>query len=133
MAKKDQIKQRPLAAETELPPGVKLLRILKGHVERVISLAFDPQSDTLASGSFDRSVRLWAGDTGKLLRTLKGHQGAVVSVAFNPQGQTLASGGEDHTVRFWDSRNGNLLSAVDAHHDIVWSLSFDPQILRLER
>jgi WD40 repeat protein len=43
----------------ELPPGVKLLRTLKGHQDAVTSVAFDPQGLTLASGSGDGMVKLW--------------------------------------------------------------------------
>ena len=76
----------------ELPPGVKLLRTLKGHQARVFSVAFDPQGGALASGGGDGRVKLWEARSGKLLRTLEGHQGYVVSVAFSPEGGTLASG-----------------------------------------
>ncbi len=55
-------------------------------------MAFDPQGGTLASGSDDKTVKLWEARSGKLLRTLEGHQSRVTSVAFDPQGGTLASG-----------------------------------------
>jgi WD40 repeat protein len=40
----------------------------------------------LASGSKDKTVKLWEAQSGKLLLTLEGHQNAVYSVAFDPQG-----------------------------------------------
>src|SRR3982750_1348200 len=83
----------------ELPPGVKLLRTLEGHHGPVSSVAFDPQGETLASGSRDNTVKLWEARSGKLLRTLEGHQDYVWSVAFDPQGGTLASGSGDSTVK----------------------------------
>ena len=75
----------------ELPPGVKLLRTLKGHQGVVRSVAFDLQGDTLASGSDDETVQLWGARSGKLLRTLEGHQSLVYSVAFNPLGGCLVT------------------------------------------
>ena len=39
-----------------------------------MSVAFDPQGETLASGSDDNTVKLWEARSGKLLRTLEGHQ-----------------------------------------------------------
>ena len=62
------------AAAPPLPPGVKLLRTLEGHQDVVMSVAFDPQGETLASGSADKTVKLWEARSGKLLRTLEGHQ-----------------------------------------------------------
>ena len=78
MAKKKHQEQgqRTGAEErTELPPGVKLLRTLEGHQEQIWSVAFDPQGETLASGSDDNTVKLWEARSGKLLRTLEGHKG----------------------------------------------------------
>ena len=71
MAKKTTKKRRPqanLKVPTELPPGVKLLHRLVGHKGPVMSLAFDPQGEILASGSADGMVKLWdlgSGEEGK--------------------------------------------------------------------
>src|SRR5947207_1054082 len=89
------------AAAPPLPPGVKLLRTLEGHQGPVMSVAFEPQGGTLASGSYDCSAKLWDVQSGKLLRTLEGHRHAVTTVAFGRQGETLASGGHDNTVTLW--------------------------------
>ncbi len=68
----------------ELPPGVKLLRTLEGHQDVVRSVAFDPQGETLASGSADKRVKLWQVRSGKLLRVIEGHQNLVLRVGFDP-------------------------------------------------
>ena len=70
------------ATGQELPPGVKLLRTLAGHKGAVFGVAFDPQGGMLASGSDDKTVKLWQARSGQLLRTLEGHNGTVVSVVF---------------------------------------------------
>src|SRR5436309_15735505 len=49
------------------------LAVLSGHREAVTSLAFSPDGKTLASGSYDRTVRLWGIPSGRALRVLKGH------------------------------------------------------------
>jgi WD domain, G-beta repeat len=57
----------------------------------------------LASGSHDKTVKLWEAATGKLLSTLQGHSAAVRSVAWSPEGKTLASGSRDQTVKLWEA------------------------------
>ena len=54
----------------------------------------------LASGSSDRTVRLWDAQTGKHKATLTGHPGTVYSVAFSPDGTTLASAEVITTKRY---------------------------------
>ena len=58
---------------------------------------------TIASGSYDKTVRLWEADTGDLIHTLIGHTSSVNSVAFSPDGRTIVSGGSDKTVRLWEA------------------------------
>ena len=85
-----------------------------------MSVAFDPQGGTLASGSDDNTVKLWEARSGKLLRTLEGHQSSVCSVAFDPQGGTLASGSDDNTVKLWEARSGKLLRTLEGHQSTVY-------------
>jgi GTPase SAR1 family protein len=110
----------------ELPPGVKLLRILEGHAGIVYSIAFDPTGRILASGSGDATVKLWEVASGKLLRTLKRHEGAVCSVAFDPVGRMLVSGSGDDTVKLWEVATGQLLHTLKGHKNPVYSVAFDP-------
>lgn len=130
MAKKNATTRRSQAdgsAHTELPPGVKLLRTLKGHKDTVLSLAFDPQGDKLATGGEDRVVKLWEIPSGKLLRTLKGHLHVVGGVAFSSQGETLVSSSDDGTLKFWEAHSGKLLNTIHAHDDLVMALRVDQQ------
>ncbi len=80
-------------------------------------MAFDPTGQTLASGSGDKTVKLWEPASGKLLRTLEGHTETVCSVAFDPTGQTLASGSDDNTVKLWEPASGKLLRTLEGHTD----------------
>jgi WD40 repeat protein len=80
----------------------KLRITLKGHTAFVWSLAFSPDGKTLASGSADKTIKLWDVAMGKEQATLMGHTEPLLSVAFSPDGKTLASGSDDRTIKLGD-------------------------------
>jgi hypothetical protein len=75
---------------------------LRGDDNRVTSLAFSPDGKTLASGSYDKTIRLWDTSTWRAIgEPLRGHDDSVTSIAFSPDGKTLVSGSYDEMIRLW--------------------------------
>ena len=102
--------------------------VLLGHTARVWSVAFNPKKEMLASGSDDRTIRLWdLSQTKEKPKVLKGHNFWVGSVAFSPDGQQLASGSYDKTIRLWDLNHLNEEPIVlRGHEQSVTSVAFYP-------
>ena len=96
---------------------------LEGHGAPVRSLAFSPDSKTLATGSDDKTVKLWDVNTRQELATL-GHANSVNSVAFSPDSKTLATGRDDNTLKLWDVNARQDLATLKGHTQAVLSVAF---------
>ena len=66
----------------------------------------------MASGSDDRTIRLWDVATGTEKQTLTGHTAQVTALAFSPDGKFLVSGSEDLRVKIWDIAGGKEVRTI---------------------
>src|SRR5437660_300733 len=78
----------------------------KGHTSSVRAVAFSPDGKTLASGSTDKTIKLWNVMTGKEKATLTGHTSEVIALAYRPDGQMLYSLSLDRTIKLWGPKAG---------------------------
>lgn len=87
----------------------KCLQVLTGHSDVVRSVAISSNGNTIASGSLDKTVKLWNLATGELIHTFNGHNSAVIAVAFSRDSKTLASASNheffDGSIKLWDVAN----------------------------
>lgn len=102
-------------------------RQIQAHDNQVLCLAFSPDGKLLASGGFDRTIKLWSvDDDGKSFQVLSGHNKRVLAVAFSPDGRTLASGSDDSSIRLWDVASGRCRQVLLGHSRGVFSVAFSP-------
>ncbi|KAL2889117.1 Vegetative incompatibility protein HET-E-1 [Ceratocystis lukuohia] len=107
------------------------LQTLEGHVASVSSVVFSYDGQRLASGSDDKTVKIWDATSGACLQTLEGHVASVSSVVFSYDGQRLASGSWDSTVKIWDATSGACLQTLEGHGNCVTSVVFSNDGQRL--
>ena len=97
---------------------------MEGHTLTVNSVCYSPDGKTIASGSHDKTIRLWNAKTGAPIRTLSGHEGAVWSVSYAPDGTKIASGSADNTIRLWNAKTGAFVKSLTGVTPV--SLSYSP-------
>ena len=104
---------------------------LHGHSLEVMCVAYSPDGRQLASGSRDKSIKLWNAVTGEELQTLIGHSDVVRSLSFSPDGKKLATASDDKTLKLWDVDRGEQLRTLTGHMREVTGVSFSPNGLLL--
>ncbi|RMZ77811.1 hypothetical protein DV737_g4168, partial [Chaetothyriales sp. CBS 132003] len=93
------------------------LRTLTGHQHSVRAIA--AHGDTLVSGSYDCTVRVWKISTGESVLTLRGHAQKVYSVVLDHTRNRCISGSMDNMVRIWDLDTGALRHSLEGHSSLV--------------
>ena len=86
-------------------------------LRRVPGVAFSPDGKTLATGSFDRKVKLWNIATQQEVATLEPLPGSCLSLRFSPDGRTLAAGsylGPEPYMSLWQVPSFEEIAAAEA-------------------
>lgn len=109
------------AAASPLPT----LILQRGHSQQVNAVALSPDGLVLASGSEDKSVKLWEVATGHLLATLRGKLAEVTALAFSPDGRLLAASDYSDTLHLWDLAGDQRPRDIPAPGGVS-SLAFSP-------
>ncbi|KIJ15929.1 hypothetical protein PAXINDRAFT_176399 [Paxillus involutus ATCC 200175] len=107
----------------------KLLDVLSGHEAPISSLAFCPSgANQLASGSWDRTVRIWSVfGRSRAAETLT-LSSDVLSVAFRPDGAEIAASTLDGQITLFDVRSSKQTNMIDGRKDISGGRKADDRV-----
>ncbi|MCK4650541.1 WD40 repeat domain-containing protein, partial [Candidatus Babeliales bacterium] len=102
----------------------------------VRSISFNPEikSKMLASGSDDKTIKIWDIETGQCIKILMGHTEFIRAVKFhpNPKLKILASGSNDKTIKIWNINTWQCTKTLIGHKKDVSSIAFhsnNPKII----
>lgn len=78
-----------------------------GHTDGILEAQFSPNGKSIATASFDQTIKIWDVATGRLLQTLYGHKATITTLSFSHGGRYLLSGSaEDSSTRLWNTETG---------------------------
>ncbi len=108
----------------DVATGLKTVT-LGGHEGPLRTVSYSPDGATLATGSHDRTVRLWNLDRNSTFATLR-HSNEVSSSSFSPDGTTLGTGDSKGNVILWDVNTQRQINAFNVLGERVTTLVFSP-------
>ncbi|ODV95503.1 hypothetical protein PACTADRAFT_50218, partial [Pachysolen tannophilus NRRL Y-2460] len=106
----------------------RLMRVMVGHTGWVRSLAMDPENKWFASGSADRTIKIWDLASSKLKLTLTGHIMAIRGIVVSPRHPYMFSCSEDKTVKCWDLEKNKIIRDYHGHLSSVYTIDIHPSL-----
>ena len=120
-----------LASKWPKPPWHapwKLYRVISGHLGWVRSVTVDPSNEWFATGSADRTIKIWDLASGQLKLTLTGHIEQVMGLAVSDRHPYMFSCGLDKMVKCWDLEYNKVIRHYHGHLSGVYSLALHPAL-----
>ena len=99
---------------------------LVGHKDVLYDAAWSPDASMVATGGYDRDVRIWNVATSDVRHVLKGHNGAIFDLEFSDDGALLFSGSGDETVKVWNVADGERLDTLSQPEGEVFAVETTP-------
>ena len=96
----------------------------KAHDKDINSLAVAPNDQIFATGSQDKTTKIWSVSDGSLLGMCHGHRRGIWSVEFSPVDQVLATTSGDKAIKLWSLADFTCLKTLEGHTNSALSVKF---------
>jgi U3 small nucleolar RNA-associated protein 13 len=105
---------------------MRCIRTLKGHTEPILCMDYDPSGVFVATGSADRTARVWDMRGGFATHNFRGHGGIVSLVKFHPDPKKLLliTSCDDCATRIWSMYDKSCVATLGNHMSAVTSVAF---------
>jgi U3 small nucleolar RNA-associated protein 13 len=126
-AKIYEIEYFPARGSKSARGELRVLGTCKGHKRGVWTVRFSRAERILATGSGDKTVKLWNLQDFSCVKTFEGHTNSVLRVDFLNAGMQMVSAASDGLVKLWNVRDEECVATMDNHQDKVTGPPFsDP-------
>ena len=102
------------------------LGVYKGNTTHIWSVAYAPERNKVAAGSYDYSTKMWDVATEELELEFEGHKKSTLPVAFSPDEKYIVDGSLDRTVKIWNAKTGEEIRSLERHTDNIYDIDFHP-------
>ncbi|GLI63421.1 hypothetical protein VaNZ11_006389 [Volvox africanus] len=106
----------------------KMYRVISGHLGWVRCVAVDPGNEWFATGSADRTIKIWDMASGQLKLTLTGHIEQVTGLAVSARHPYMFSCGLDKMVKCWDLEQNKVIRSYHGHLSGVYCIALHPSL-----
>ncbi|KAI9291954.1 WD40 repeat-like protein [Neoconidiobolus thromboides FSU 785] len=103
----------------------------QAHDKDINTITFSPSDRYIATGSQDKTAKIWNTEDGALLGTLKGHKRGVWSVNFSEQNPVVATSSGDKTIKLWNINDFSCIRTFEGHSNSVLNVQFFSSGLQL--
>ncbi|MCP4369799.1 MAG: TIR domain-containing protein [Deltaproteobacteria bacterium] len=110
----------------------KLITILKGHSDDVLSVDFSPDGENVVTASVDKTAIVWKCRDGSKLTTLRGHKNILTAVIYSDDGHWILTKSRDGTARIWSALHGLPVTNFISRKHALISYNKDLSLVLIE-
>lgn len=115
-----------MTANSNQLTGRKLRYTLKGHGDQISRIAWSPDGDLIASGSNDRTIKIWSLGSGNCIETFPSPYSTITNLTWSSDGSLLAASSIYEDVYLMSSRTGMFHGKLTGHTGWVTSMAWSP-------